>query len=318
MKVIEHLNNAKNPLFSFELVPPPRGKSVKDLIDAVEQLMPLNPSWIDVTAHSSTAFYNEMADGTIKRRIVKKRPGTIGICGIIQNRFRIDTVAHILCQGFTREETEDALIELGYLGLENVLALKGDYLNFQKSYGKDRTANNYASDLVSQINGLRRGQYLEEMSETAKLDFCVGVAGYPEKHFEAPNLKTDIENLKRKVAAGADYIVTQMFFDNKKYFDFVNLCREAGITVPIVPGLKVLRSVEQLKSIPKHFYVDIPEVLSDEILKNPTHASEIGKNWAYKQVEELLSAKVPCAHFYVMNDANQVCEVVKKARGAFL
>lgn len=171
---------------------------------------------------------------------------------------------------------------------------------------------------MTQISGLRRGQYLEEMSETAKLDFCVGVAGYPEKHFEAPNLKTDIENLKRKVAAGADYIVTQMFFDNKKYFEFVKQCREAGITVPIVPGLKVLRSVEQLKSIPKHFYVDIPEVLSDEILKNPTHASEIGKNWAYKQVEELLSAKVPCAHFYVMNDANQVCEVVKKARGAFL
>lgn len=318
MKVIEHIQNAKNPLFSFELVPPPRGKSVKDLIDAVEQLMPLNPSWIDVTAHSSVAFYNEMSDGTIKRRIMKKRPGTIGICGIIQNRFKIDTVAHILCQGFTREETEDALIELGYLGLENVLALKGDYLNFQKVIAKDRTSNNYASDLVSQINDLRRGQYLEEMSATAKLDFCVGVAGYPEKHFEAPNLKTDIEYLKRKVAAGADYIVTQMFFDNKKYFDFVKMCREAGITIPIVPGLKVLRSVEQLKSIPKHFYVDIPETLSDEILKNPTHASEIGKRWALKQTEELLTAKVPCAHFYVMNDASHVCEVVKKARNTLL
>ena len=318
MKVIEHIQNAKNPIFSFELVPPPRGKSVKDLIDAVEQLLPLNPSWIDVTAHSSVAFYNEMADGTVKRRIMKKRPGTIGICGIIQNRFRIDTVAHILCQGFTREETEDALIELGYLGLDNVLALKGDYLNFQKTMAKDRTANNYASDLVAQIHGLKNGQYLEEMSATSKLDFCVGVAGYPEKHFEAPNLKVDIDYLKKKVDAGADYIVTQMFFDNKKYFEFVKACREAGITVPIVPGLKVLRSAEQLKSIPKHFYVDIPEALAEEIIKNPKHASEVGKNWALKQTDELLAAKAPCAHFYVMNDAPQVCEVVKQMRSKYL
>ena len=312
MKVIEHLEKARNPLFSFEIVPPPRGRSVKDLIDAVEQLVPMEPSWIDVTAHSSVAFYNEMADGTIKRRIMKKRPGTIGICGIIQNRFRIYTVAQNLCQGFTKEETEDALIELGYLGIDNVLALKGDYLNFQKPLSRDRTSNNYAKDLVCQINDLRRGQYLEEMSETARLDFCVGVAGYPEKHFEAPNMKIDIDYLKKKVDAGSDYIVTQMFFDNAKYFSFVQQCRDAGITVPIVPGIKILRSAEQLKSIPKNFYVDIPEALSDEVLKNPSQASEIGKRWAINQVEGLLGGKAPCVHFYVMNDSKLVVDVVKK------
>lgn len=313
MKVIEHLEKAKgNPLFSFEIVPPPRGRSVKDLIDVVEQLVPLDPPWIDVTAHSSVAFYNELDDGTIKRRIVKKRPGTIGICGIIQNRFRIDTVAHILCQGFTREETEDAMIELGYLGITNVLALKGDYLNFQKSIAKDRTSNKYAGDLVAQISDLKTGQYLEEISENAKLDFCIGVAGYPEKHFEAANLKVDIQYLKAKVDAGADYIVTQMFFENQKYFEFVQHCREAGIKVPIVPGLKVLRSVEQLKSIPKNFHVDIPEELSDAIVADPKNAGEVGKAWAMKQVEGLLNSKAPCVHFYVMNDTGLVVDVVKK------
>jgi methylenetetrahydrofolate reductase (NADPH) len=245
---------------------------------------------------------------------MKKRPGTIGICGIIQNRFRIDTVAHLLCEGFTREETEDAMIELGYLGITNVLALKGDYLNFQKAIAKDRTSNKYAADLVGQISDLRKGQYLEELSENAKLDFCIGVAGYPEKHFEAANLKVDIQNLKAKVDAGASYIVTQMFFDNQKYFDFVQQCREVGITVPIVPGLKVLRSAEQLKSIPKNFYVDIPEALSDAIIDDPKNAAEVGKNWAMKQVEGLLNGKAPCVHFYVMNDTGLVVDVVKKHR----
>jgi methylenetetrahydrofolate reductase (NADPH) len=312
MKVTEHIERAKDPLFSYEIVPPSRGRSVQDIIDVVEMLSPLQPPWIDVTAHSSVAYYNESADGSIKRRIMKKRPGTIGICGIIQNRFKIDTVAHILCQGFTREETEDALIELGYLGLHNVLALRGDYLNFQKPVSKDRTSNNYAKDLVIQMKDLKRGQYLEEMAENAKIDFCVGVAGYPEKHFEAPNLKTDVEYLKRKVEAGADYIVTQMFFNNQKYFEFVKVCREAGITVPIVPGIKILRSVEQLRSIPKNFFVDIPEILSEELAKNPTHAAEIGMKWAAEQVQSLLSHNVPCVHFYVMNDCKNVVNVVKK------
>jgi methylenetetrahydrofolate reductase (NADPH) len=311
MKVIEHIERARNPLFSFEIVPPPRGRSVKDLIDVVEALAPLNPPWIDVTSHSSTAYYQERLDGSIQKRVLKKRPGTIGICGVIQNRFRIDTVAHVLCLGFSREETEDALIELSFLGIENILALRGDSPNFQKQVRPDRTMNNYAADLVGQVKGLCQGHFLDELDKAQPLSFCVGVAAYPEKHFEAASLKLDIQNLKRKVEAGAEYIVTQMFFDNKKYFAFVNHCREAGITIPIIPGLKVLRSVPQLKSIPKNFYIDLPDALVDEVTASPEHVAEIGQRWARKQSEELLAAGVPGVHYYVLNDVHAVCDIVK-------
>jgi methylenetetrahydrofolate reductase (NADPH) len=308
MKVIEHIERARNPLFSFEIVPPPRGRSVKDLIDVVEALAPLNPPWIDVTSHSSTAYYQERLDGSIQKRVLKKRPGTIGICGVIQNRFRIDTVAHVLCLGFSREETEDAL---SFLGIENILALRGDSPNFQKQVRPDRTMNNYAADLVGQVKGLCQGHFLDELDKAQPLSFCVGVAAYPEKHFEAASLKLDIQNLKRKVEAGAEYIVTQMFFDNKKYFAFVNHCREAGITIPIIPGLKVLRSVPQLKSIPKNFYIDLPDALVDEVTASPEHVAEIGQRWARKQSEELLAAGVPGVHYYVLNDVHAVCDIVK-------
>jgi methylenetetrahydrofolate reductase (NADPH) len=311
MKVIEHIERARNPLFSFEIVPPPRGRSVKDLIDVVEALVPLNPPWIDVTSHSSTAYYQERLDGSIQKRVLKKRPGTIGICGVIQNRFRIDTVAHVLCLGFSREETEDALIELSFLGIENILALRGDSPNFQKQVRADRTTNHYAADLVGQVKGLCKGLFLDELDKAQPLNFCVGVAAYPEKHFEAASLKLDIQNLKRKVEAGAEYIVTQMFFDNKKYFAFVDQCREAGITIPIIPGLKVLRSVPQLKSIPKNFYIDLPDALVDEVTASPEHVAEIGQRWARQQSEELLAAGVPGVHYYVLNDVHAVCDIVK-------
>jgi methylenetetrahydrofolate reductase (NADPH) len=311
MKVIEHIERARNPLFSFEIVPPPRGRSVKDLIDVVEALVPLNPPWIDVTSHSSTAYYQERLDGSIQKRVLKKRPGTIGICGVIQNRFRIDTVAHVLCLGFSREETEDALIELSFLGIENILALRGDSPNFQKQVRADRTTNHYAADLVGQVKGLCKGLFLDELDKAQPLNFCVGVAAYPEKHFEAASLKLDIQNLKRKVEAGAEYIVTQMFFDNKKYFHFVDQCREAGITIPIIPGLKILRSVPQLKSIPKNFYIDLPDALVDEVTASPEHVAEIGQRWARQQSEELLAAGVPGVHYYVLNDVHAVCDIVK-------
>jgi methylenetetrahydrofolate reductase (NADPH) len=331
MKVIEHIERARNPLFSFEIVPPPRGRSVKDLIDVVEALVPLNPPWIDVTSHSSTAYYQERLDGSIQKRVLKKRPGTIGICGVIQNRFRIDTVAHVLCLGmclkrassftlssahvlclgFSREETEDALIELSFLGIENILALRGDSPNFQKQVRADRTTNHYAADLVGQVKGLCKGLFLDELDKAQPLNFCVGVAAYPEKHFEAASLKLDIQNLKRKVEAGAEYIVTQMFFDNKKYFAFVDQCREAGITIPIIPGLKVLRSVPQLKSIPKNFYIDLPDALVDEVTASPEHVAEIGQRWARQQSEELLAAGVSGVHYYVLNDVHAVCDIVK-------
>ncbi|MGZ3768644.1 MAG: methylenetetrahydrofolate reductase [NAD(P)H] [Bdellovibrio sp.] len=312
MKVVEHIQKATESLFSYEIVPPPRGRSVKDIIEVVKALAPLNPSWIDVTSHSSTTYFQEKLDGTIQKRTLRKRPGTLGICGIIQNRFKIDTVAHILCLGFTREETEDALIELNFLGIENILALRGDTPNFQKPARTDRTVNSYAAELVGQINDLKNGSFLDELDRADSLQFCIGVAGYPEKHFEASCLKADIQNLKRKVDAGADYIVTQMFFDNKKYFNFVEQCREAGINVPIIPGIKVLKSAAQLKSIPKNFFIDLPEQLVEEIESNPENAAEIGKRWCSKQVEELVNAKVPSVHFYVLNDVQTVVEIVKK------
>lgn len=311
MKVIEHIQKAKNPLFSFEIVPPPRGSSIQDIISVVEALSPLDPAWIDVTSHSSTTHYQEKSDGTIQKRTLRKRPGTLGICGIIQNRFKIDTVAHILCLGFSREETEDALIELGFLGIENVLALRGDTPNVQKTVRTDRTTNAYAADLVQQIKDLKEGKFLDDLNTSCSLDFGVGVAGYPEKHFEAPSLKADILNLKRKIDAGAEYIVTQMFFDNQKYFDFVKECRASGIEVPIVPGLKILKSVSQLQSIPRSFHVDLPDELVEDIQKSPKHAAEIGKRWAERQVEGLLNFGVPSAHFYVLNDIQLVADVVR-------
>lgn len=315
MKVTDHIQRAiqnKQPLISCEIVPPPRGRSAQEIIETVELLAPVRPAWIDVTSHSSMAYYHEKSDGSVERRIYKKRPGTLGICGIIQNRFKIDTVAHILCKGFSREETEDAMIELHYLGIHNMLALRGDGPNYNKEISKSRTANHQASDLVKQACELRRGQFLEDISDSAPLDFCVGVAGYPEKHFEAANMKMDLQALKQKVDAGADYVVTQLFFDTQKYIEFVKSCREIGITVPIVPGLKVLRSVAQVTTLPKTFHVDLPSELVDNIMENPTHVAEIGKKWALKQCEELLSFGVPALHFYIMNDANHIVEIGKK------
>jgi len=314
MHVIEHLNRAKNPLFSYEIVPPPRGRNVKEIIEVVESLEALEPSWIDVTSHSSTAYYRERNDGALERKTFRKRPGTLGICGIIQNRFRIDTVAHILCLGFSREETEDALIEMNFFGIHNALALRGDAPNFQKPLRADRTKNEYASDLVQQIHDMKRGKFLEDLEDSQPLDYCIGVAGYPEKHFEAASLKVDIQNLKKKVEAGAQYIVTQMFFDNAHYFRFVQHCREAGIDVPIVPGLKILRSAAQLKTLPKAFHIDLPDPLVDEVLENPTHAAEIGRAWTLKQCEELLNKGAPSLHFYILNDAQHVAHVVKEIK----
>lgn len=318
MKVIDHINRAqanahqKNNLqFSYEIVPPLRGSSAKEIVAVVENLAKLNPPWIDVTSHSSTTFYQEKNDGTIMKRTLRKRPGMLGICGIIQNRFRIDTVAHMLCLGFSKEETEDALIELNFLGIENVLALRGDAPNFDKPARPDRTVNQQAADLVLQINDLKNGQFLDDLDRSSSMNFCIGVAGYPEKHFEAASLKLDIQHLKKKVEAGADYIVTQMFFDNAKYFKFVEMCRAEGITVPIIPGLKMIKSVAQLRSLPKNFYIDLPDELVDQITQDPQHVAEIGLKWTKKQVDDLISKGEKNIHFYVLNNVDAVTEVVQ-------
>lgn len=314
MKVIEHLEKKNRSHFSYEIVPPMRGSGIQTIIEMIDSLLPYHPLFIDVTSHSSSESFEQKEDGSIKRKVFKKRPGTIGICGVIQNRFRIDTVAHILCQGYTKEETEDALIELSYMGIHNIMALRGDTINYKKKIATGRSVNDYAIDLVKQVVDLKHGRYASEDHEVEALDFGVGVAGYPEKHFEAPNMKTDINFLKEKIAAGAEYVTTQMFFDNKHYFNFVKMCRDAGITVPIVPGIKVLKSSKQILSIPKNFYVDIPEALTEELHSNSTHAFEIGATWATKQVKELLEKGAPCVHFYLMNDDKSVLSVMKNLK----
>jgi len=314
LHVTEHIESAREPLFSYEIIPPLRGKSAQEIFDIVEQVMPLDPPFIDVTSHSAEATYEELGDGTIRRRVRRKRPGMISICGIISNRYSIDTVAHLLCRGFTREETEDAMIELNYLGIHNVLAVRGDEPNYSKAVDSGRTVNAYASELVQQLDDLRRGVYLEELADSEPIDMCIGVGGYPEKHVESPNMKVDVRNLKRKVDSGADYVVTQMFFDNRRFFDFVEACRSEGVDVPIIPGIKIIERAGQLSSLPRKFHVTIPEELVDEINDAPEHAREIGRRWGMKQCEELLNKGVKCIHFYVMNDAGSAVDVVRALR----
>lgn len=315
MKVVEYLEQAKEPSISYEIIPPKRGGSVRQIFDTIERLMPFDPPFIDVTSHSAQVYYEEMADGTIRRYVKRKRPGTIGLCAAIKGRFGVETVPHLLCQGFTREETEDALIELNYLGIQNVMALRGDDVGYQKPIRSDRTRNGYAADLVRQMTAMNRGCYLEELIEAEATDFCVGVAGYPEKHFEAPNLTWDILNLKRKIDEGADYVVTQMFFDNDAYFRFVDACRDVGITVPIIPGLKILTTKRQLKSLPANFHVNVPESLAAEVeAADDADVPQIGIEWALRQCEELLSANVPCLHFYIMSNPEHVIQVVEPLR----
>ncbi len=316
MKIAELLARATEPLISYEIIPPQRGGSVEDVLAVVEDLMPFNPPFIDVTSHSAEAYYEERSDGTWRRHVKRKRPGTLGLCAAIKGRFGVEAVPHLLCHGFTREESEDALIELNYLGIHNVMALRGDEGGFQKPVPPGRSCNNYAIDLVQQIAEMNRGIYLEDLMDAAPTDFCVGVAGYPEKHFEAPNLTWDILHLKRKVDAGAHYITTQMCFDNKQYFNFVERCRDVGIEAPIIPGLKILTSKRQLQSIPSRFFVEIPEALAAEIEEatKPEHVVDIGVEWARAQTEELMEAGVPCVHFYIMQRAGVVKRVVEPLR----
>ncbi|HSG78227.1 MAG TPA: methylenetetrahydrofolate reductase, partial [Acidimicrobiia bacterium] len=260
MKVSQHLANATGPLISFEIIPPKRGGDLASLLELVEDLAKHRPPFIDITSHAAEVVYDETPDG-VRKRITRKRPGTLGLCALVQNKFNIDAVPHVLCEGFTREETEDFLIELHYLGIENVLAVRGDSTGHEKPLGS-RTRNQYASDLIGQIADMNRGQFLEEVLGASPTDFCIGAAGYPEKHVEAPNLRADVRRVKQKVDLGAEYIVTQMFFDNRHYFSFVDACRAEGVDVPIIPGIKILTTPRQTSSIPRTFHCEIPPALS--------------------------------------------------------
>jgi len=315
MKVIEHLEKAKEPLISFELIPPKRGGDITDILQVLDGIIKFRPPFIDITSHSAEVIYEETPDG-IKKKVKRKRPGTLGICALIQNKYNVDAVPHILVKGFTREETEDFMIELNYLGIDNVLAIRGDDSGYEKPIPTGRSANKNSVELVQQIMRMNKGIYLEDsLLDARPTKFCIGVGGYPEKHFEAPNLKADIKFAKEKIDAGADYIVTQMFYDNKYYFDFVDKCREAGITVPIIPGLKILTSKVQLHSIPKDFHVTIPSALADEVdSAKPDEVLNIGVEWATNQVRELLDANVPSVHFYIMLNSKPISMVMERLK----
>jgi methylenetetrahydrofolate reductase (NADPH) len=315
MKVIEHLERAKNTLISFEIIPPKRGGNIKQLLQVLEDIVKFNPPFIDITSHAAEVVFEETAHGT-QMKIKRKRPGTLGICALIQNKYNIDAVPHVLCTGFTREETEDFLIELHYLGIDNVLAIRGDDSDYKKPIKFGRSINEYAVDLIKQINSINQGRYLEEgLLDPQPMNFCIGASGYPEKHFEAPNLAADVRNAKAKVDAGASYIVTQMFYTNKRYFDYVDLCRKEGINVPIIPGLKIITSKTHIKTLPKNFYIDLPNELADEIeAAKPEHVIEIGVEWTSRQVEELLNKNIPAIHFYIMQHSKPVQMLMNKLK----
>lgn len=314
MKVIDHINGSESTLISFEILPPLKGKGINALWEHLDPLMEFKPSFINVTYHRSESMFKRKTDGTFDKVEVRKRPGTVGICAAIQNRYKVDAVAHLICGGFSRQETEDALIDLNFLGIDNVLVLRGDAPKNEGFFEPEPGGHKYAIELLQQVMNMNNGLYLEEdLKNAVKTNFCIGVAGYPEKHFECPNLQTDLAFLKSKVDGGAEYVVTQMFFDNKKYFDFVKFCRDAGILVPIIPGLKPISSKKQLNVIPRTFHVDIPEQLSTEILKCKTDAEVevVGTEWLLQQSKELKAAGVPVLHYYTLGKPTIISNVVK-------
>lgn len=315
MKIIDHINQAKDTLVSFEILPPLKGKGIQSLYNHLDPLMAFKPSFINVTYHRSEHVFKKRADGTFEKVVVRKRPGTEAICAAIMNKYNVDTVPHLICGGFSVNETEDALINLHYLGIDNVLVLRGDAAKNESTFEPEPGGHQYAIDLLQQVCNLNSGIYQEQdLKNTSKTKFCIGVAGYPEKHFEAPNMDTDLQYLKKKVDAGADYIVTQMFFDNDKYFSFVKACRDMDITVPIIPGLKPVYTKKQLTVLPKTFHIDLPTDLSNEM--NKCHSDEmvaqLGTEWMLHQSKELKKAGVPVLHYYTLGRPEIVANVVKE------
>jgi methylenetetrahydrofolate reductase (NADPH) len=314
MHVTEHLAKAKDTLVSFEVLPPLKGKTITSLYEHLDPLMEFNPSWINVTYHRSETMFKKQADGTFEKIDVRKRPGTVGICAAIMNHYNIDAVPHIICGGFTKRETEDALIDLQFLGIDNALILRGDAAKNEASFEPEVNGNKYAIDLLKQVGQLNQGIYLDkDILNGGKTDFCMGVAGYPEKHFEAPNFEIDLQKTKDKVEAGAEYIMTQMFFDNSKFLAYIKACRDAGITVPIIPGLKPITNKKQLTILPRIFHVDIPTDLSNAINKCKTDADceKVGTEWLIQQSKELKAAGVPVLHYYTLGKPKVIKDVVK-------
>ena len=314
MKVIDHIKNSKGKTqFTFEILPPVKGHHINSIFDNVDPLMEFNPPFIDVTYHREEYVFNEKENGLLEKKVVRKRPGTVGICAALQNKYSVDAVPHILCGGFSREVTENFLIDLDFLGIDNVVALRGDAIKSETYFTPNKDGHKYASELVNQITNLNNGVYLEDLEVATKTNFCIGVAGYPEKHMEAPSMKSDLHFLKEKIKLGADYIITQMFFDNEKYFKFVDLCKEEGINVPIIPGLKPISTLKQLNLIPHRFHCDLPEPLIKEIIKckDNSQVRQVGIEWCIEQSKELASKNVPFLHYYSMGRSSNIKAVAE-------
>lgn len=316
MKVIQHLANAAGrPLFSFEILPPLKGQNIQSIFDSIDPLMEFCPPFIDVTYHREEYQYKDIGNGLLKRRVVKKRPGTVGICAAVMNKYGVDAIPHILCGGFTREDTENFLIDLDFLGIDNVVALRGDAVKSETYFRPEKDGNEFASQLVAQITNLNNGIYLDdELENSAATDFCIGVAGYPEKHLEAPSLDSDIHYLKQKIANGANYIITQMFFDNARFFAFVDKCRSEGISVPIIPGLKPITGKKQLNQIPQRFSVSLPDDLVREIVRCESldAVKQVGIEWCIAQSRELVQAGFPVLHYYSMGKPDAIKAVARE------
>ena len=315
MKITDHIKKAKgNTQFTFEILPPVKGHNVQTIFDNIDPLMEFNPPFIDVTYHREEYVYNDLGNGLLQKKVVRKRPGTVGICAALQNKYNVDAVPHILCGGFTKEVTENLLIDLDFLGINNVVALRGDAVKSETYFSANKDGHSYASQLVNQISDLNKGKYLEDLEISSKTNFCIGVAGYPEKHMEAPSLESDIHFLKEKIKLGADYIVTQMFFDNSKFFEFKEMCEKKGINVPIIPGLKPISTKKQLNILPHRFHCDLPEVLIKEIIKckDNSEVKQVGIEWCIEQSKELKKHGVPFLHYYSMGKALNIKKIASK------
>ena len=316
MRITDHIKKAEGKtLFSFEIIPPQKGQSIQKLYNNIDPLMEFKPPFIDVTTSREEHIYIKKEGDLLQRKVTRMRPGTVGICASLMHKYKVDTVPHVLCGGFTKEETEYVLVDCHYLGIDNVMALRGDAMKDESYFIPQKEGNTYASDLVSQISDLNKGKYLHEIIETTyNANFCIGVAGYPEKHLESPSMASDLRKLKEKVDAGADYVVTQMFFDNQKYFDFVKAAQNIGINVPIIPGIKPIAVKRHLSILPQVFRLNLPDVLVKEIekCKDNKEVRQVGIAWATQQSKELKDAGVPVIHYYSMGKSDNIKAIASK------
>lgn len=314
MKVVDHIKEAKDTLFSFEILPPLKGKSIESIYNGIDPLMEFDPKFINVTYHREEYIYKERDKGLLEKVAIRKRPGTVGICAAIMNKYHVDAVPHLICGGFSKDETENALIDLQFLGIDNVLALRGDPIKTESTFKPNKNGHRYAVELIDQISNMNKGNYTLDEIQLEPTNFCIGAAGYPEKHFESMNMATDLQYLKQKVDRGADYLVTQLFFDNKKFFKFVEDCRAIGINVPIIPGLKPITKLRHISFLPKFFHIDFPDELSKELLKCKTDddVKKVGIEWGISQSRELKKAGVPCIHYYTMSNSSEVKQIASQ------